>query len=146
LIKYLHLQAVQRIQAYFLTVTKGIYKLFFQMKEIFAIVFALHSLIVFSVVSFIDGKCMDSNDVNCHTNFHIYPNPLEDQAVLKFAVSLEDAKLEMYDKKGSVVFEKTDLSSNILALKRSELAKGEYSYKVLKQAEILVDGKIRVGL
>ncbi len=116
------------------------------MKEIFAIVFALHSLIVFSVVSFIDGKCMDSDDVNCHTNFHIYPNPLEDQAVLKFAVSLEDATLEMYDKKGEVVFEKTDLSSNVLALSRSALAKGEYSYKVVKEAEILVDGKIRVGL
>lgn len=116
------------------------------MKEIFAIVFALHSLIVFSVVSFIDGKCMDSNDVSCHTNFHIYPNPLEEQALLKFAVSLEDATIEMYDKKGEVVFEKTDLSSNVLALNRNELEKGEYSYKVLKEAEVLVDGKIRVGL
>lgn len=116
------------------------------MKEIFTIIFALHSLIVFSVVSFIDGKCIDSNDVNCHTNFHIYPNPIEDKAVLKFAVSLEDAKLEMYDKFGEVILSKGDLHSNVMALSRSELERGEYHYKVLKQTEVLVDGKIRVGL
>jgi N-acetylneuraminic acid mutarotase len=80
------------------------------------------------------------------TSVQVYPNPMENYAVVKFEEeslnAFSDISFHLFDITGKEVFRKSSLSSNEFRIERNDLSSGMYVYKLLANNNPVASGKL----
>jgi hypothetical protein len=73
-----------------------------------------------------------------------YPNPFTVETTLFSNVDLKNATLKIYNLNGQEIREEKEISGQKIIIKRNELIKGVYLYRIVQGSEIVTTGSLRI--
>lgn len=103
---------------------------------------------------FIDEICVSQDSLGCElnigvdensflTNFKIFPNPTNQNAILEFDNPInEDCTLRVYDRYGLLVKSMNNIDGDFVNIKRENLPSGIYFFQLQTDRKIIAKGKL----
>lgn len=84
----------------------------------------------------------ESHQTNTLTDYYIYPNPIKNEATLKFENSKkENCTLTIYDSYGRSVRKIYHISTDVIEIERQELTPGIFIFQIHSENRIVTVGK-----
>jgi Secretion system C-terminal sorting domain len=86
------------------------------------------------------------NDLSNTGNVTIYPNPLNDNATISIAstVQVKNAELHVYDMLGKEVASVLNIQTHQFSFQKDNLAGGLYIYKIVNNGQAIASGKLMI--
>jgi uncharacterized delta-60 repeat protein len=75
-------------------------------------------------------------------NYTIFPNPIGATAIISLDIYLKDAQLSLYDLTGKLVWNKKNISGQIVRLENLNLINGSYLLKIMDTSRVIMSEQI----